>query len=191
VAAVLMLIVMIGVVSFSLMVKEIERSSSKISILKIQLVAATKHMTKTAENTVGNSIDVGIADDDSNIASPVISWISFRLDKRETPANPNDDTWASYMIDLGTSVDTIYYCERPFRAPPAAPNPNPLIGFNACALANSQMLLNNLFAHTINVSNSLVNISITNRYFPGEAPHELDNPEYTIDMKISPRFHTW
>jgi len=102
-------IVMIGIVSFSASMKQMQVSTNRETILAMQTTAAMTHITTNAALAIGFSGDPGIFTNNSATRE----WISFRQDRNQTPDDYMDDTWTIYFIRKLPAPNRFYYCEKP------------------------------------------------------------------------------
>ncbi|HPN87974.1 MAG TPA: type II secretion system protein [Candidatus Omnitrophota bacterium] len=174
VSTVLVGIVLIGVVSFNFAISQIERSSSKATILALETAAVMSQIVKDASLAVGFSADPGII-------NPNSTEIGFRQDVNGTPENYADDQWISY-----TRYDKyLGICPE---APPVVSCFTPPVG---------PYISNKIFAVSFSLEQDKVaktfyiDISLATIYDPAKAYDPITNPSVKMDARVSPKGHGW
>jgi len=210
VACVLIGIVMIGVVSFSLTIKQIQGSSSKLAILKMQTIAAVKEMSRDASMAIGDQNDPGVVVDTLNTPP---QFISFRHDLSRTPETYTDDTWSIYMFNgntiAGLDANSLYKCTH--ADDPLTPETAPFDPFvlteagvdcgDPDTFTNTSILLNNIdyvagvqdgiSANFVTANQLYTDFTVNVIYIPGQTFHRADNPIYSVNSKVIPLAHSW
>lgn len=192
-------IVMIGVVAFSLTIKQIQDATNKSSILKVRSMAFISHFSKKALLATGSQTNPGIR------ISPTSDWISFREDRNNTPNNYSDDWWNIYMRGFydgaGTYADPwgIHYCTHQdtgaiddydpegnalVDCASSSPNPNTILLF-----PHLQTGLSNWEVQT---PGQYVRLKINAQYDPeNPTSHPVDNPTVKTGIMVSPPSQSW
>ncbi len=105
VSTVLIGIVMVGVASFSMTIKNLQESSNQSGITMLQMISAMRYITRDASFAVGEEGDRGVWVDDVGVSR----GICFRHDTASaTPGDYTDDTWVCYVHD---NTNVILRCE--------------------------------------------------------------------------------
>ena len=187
VAAILMGIVMVGLISVNYAIRRMENSTSEATILAMQTSAAMRHITRNGLLAVGHESDQGIR---YHLAAlPDISFLSFRQDIAATPADFTDDEWVIYT-DAG-EANRLYTC-RQNASDGATPD---LSG--ACSGAQRTMLLDNVNTFTYQlvrdptVPSTYLEVSLQAQYDVGQPSNPLTNPVQELTVQINPPSHSW
>lgn len=172
VASVLMGIMMVGLVSVDLAVRNSRTAAVSDTSLAIQTQAAMLRITNDAMKAVGNSSDPGV--------SSTPNFLCFRQDTDNNPNTFSGDTWVCYDKD-GDDLDRC--------APPAPQH----------CLDTTNGYLNILLNKTVDFTYNFyidggtkklyIDISMTNRFDPASAAHPVTNPDYTLSTHVSPPGH--
>ena len=181
VATILMGIVMAGVASFSLVVKQAGETTSSGTILAIQTVTAMRYIKEDALSAVGDNGNRGV------VSSGLFNEsVCFRHDTNNTPSYL-DDTWACYWYDNASNA--LWKCAS-LAAPPAS--------FNDCNPAGAAIkfvTLDPAAAQYFSIVNDAqgrfgyVDINLNAIAKPTQAADPIKNPTYQLTTRISPPAH--
>lgn len=188
VASVLVGIVMLGVASFSVSIKQFQNSTNKSTITEMKTKAAMARITKDAYLAVGDETDRGIV---AYSAGQNLS-ICFRHDTNN-PSSYTDDAWKCYFRG---NQDDLLACNVP-------PQSVPVQNIGHCnntggGGAPSRLLLEldpakNIFYQLVeNASGQLeyVELSLTGIFDQTAVKHPINNPTYTTTTQVSPPGHS-
>lgn len=169
VASALMGIMMIGLVSVDLAVRNSRESSSADALVAMQTQAAMLRINNDAVKAVGNAPSPGV--------STTSGALCVRQDTDNDPNTFIGDTWVCYWRDSVT-----YNIHRCTAASP-----------QVCAGSDPQIGQAINFAYTFTLDSAskeiFIDFSITNRFKPTLAAHPVTNPDYTISTHVSPPGH--
>ena len=187
VAAILMGIVMVGLISVNYAIRRMENSTSEATILAMQTAAAMRHITRNGLLTVGHEADPGIRYDLTT--PPSVSYLSFRQDVASTPADFTDDEWTIYT-DAG-EANRLYTCRQDasLGAVPDLTGP--------CNALQRTMLLNNVNTFTYQlvrdpaVPSTYLEVSLQAQYDVSQPSNPLTNPVQELNVQINPPSHSW
>jgi hypothetical protein len=156
-------IVMIGVASMDISLRNAFEGTSKDSIVATRASIAMQHISRRILEASGNSQNLGVA----CATDPGHLWI--RKDTI-TPSNYDDDTWFLYKQNPTTS--TLDYCTTSGSASPD------------CILTIQTFQNITLFEPTLfddpDTNQFGVKIKLSSLYSTASAPDDFKNPEYTI-----------
>ncbi len=199
VSSILVSVVMLGVVSFTYAIKQIQDSTSRSAILSAQTATAMSYIRKDAESAVGDLGGTELLNDANrtigNGVREADGTICFRHDTLRTPYNYSDDTWDCYNLTGTDNTDTkLYRCANV----PAAKVP--YSGSCSGAGGSSTFLLNLTNRQTgyyktnldpLN-SDSWESISFTLQtiYDPTKSSDPVTNPTYTLTATFNPISHS-
>jgi hypothetical protein len=178
VASILIGIVMIGVASFSFVVKQMEGATNKSTLLSMRLSGAMSQMRQDALLTVGDSSSAGI----QTYSNGAIRAICFRHDVNN-PASYADDTWACYYY--GNPDDVLKRCDNPPTVPPTSDGQ-----CNAAPDVRQFISLSNIdFFNIVYDSDGrldFIEMTLTSLYDLSQSVHPVNNPEQTLTTRVSP-----
>ena len=182
VSTVLISIVMVGVASFSFVIKQLQSTTDKSGLLSMRLSAAMNRMGRDALLTVGDPASPGIL----SYSSGVTRSICFRHDVDNTPLTYADDEWICYFYDSG-GTNILKRCDNP--DPPSIP-PGADAQCDTAADVQTFLSLSNINFFNIVYNAELrldyVEITLTSRYDMTKAAHVIENPEQVLTIQISP-----
>ena len=190
VASVMIAIVMIGVASFSLAIKNLHQSTSKSVLVALRSNSIMARIVKDASLAVGHESDRGVLDFNGGGGTS----ICFRHDLPETPDDYTDDSWICYF-QASNPTAPLESCGI---VPPARVPVQNNGDCNAGSLRQALLDLESggpIFASVVENSGSrfmyiditlvsLFDVSPTNPFDP------INNPRYTANTQISPIGHS-
>lgn len=188
VATTLMGIVLTGVVSFSFMVKGIQDSTNKSTILSMRTSAFMSHIVKDAAAAVGDPTDMGVLVYEDYIA-PEHATICFRHDIPVTPDDYSDDIWVCYSHGHSYNIYRHYNVNA---------TKVPCTSWANCTAAPSVTAAHHLhivgdpYFQIVNDASGrmeYIEIILLTRWDASQAAHPLDNPECTMVTRVSPAGH--
>lgn len=190
VSTVLVGIVMVGIASMNYAVKQVQESTNKSAIISLRTAGAMSYIVREGMQAIGDSDSPGIVLDQPTPAN--CDWVSFRQDINDTAEDYSDDAWKIFIRDL--NANTLRMCQQTN----AQGGSNPNINTN-CSVANSRTISQQIQDVTFELvqDDSTANldfyldVSMTTRYTPDSNVHPIDNPEYSLQTKISPIAHSW
>jgi type II secretory pathway pseudopilin PulG len=172
IASVLMGIMMVGLVSVDLAVRNSRATATADTAVAIQTQAAMLRITNDAMKAVGNSSNPGV--------SSAAGFLCFRHDTDNDPNTFSGDTWVCYDKDEN-DID---------RCTPSVPEHCTLssTGYESVLLGKTSDFTYNFFLDST-TKKLYVDISMTNRFDTTVAAHPITNPDYTISTHVSPPGH--
>lgn len=179
-------IVMIGVASFTLAVKDIQERTHKASILTMRLTSAMSRIRQDFDRAVGDPSDPGFAELFDNSTGEQTFCIRFDVNN---PASYADDLWICYHIGASRLLsrfidvdDSVVPCVWTDCVNQGTQDLSYAIGLsNATTLADkpfSVVTSGGRFDHIA------VNLKI--RFDSSQTAVPLENPEYTLTGEIRP-----
>ena len=187
VAAILMGIVMVGLISVNYAIRRMENSTSEATILAMQTAAAMRHITRNGLLAVGHEADPGIRYDLTT--PPSVSYLSFRQDVAATPADFTDDIWVIYT-DAG-EANRLYTCRQS-----ASTGPEPGLS-DRCSSSQRVQLLDNVIVFTyqlvrdITVPSTYLEVNLQTQYDVSQPFNPTTNPRQELSVQINPPSHSW
>lgn len=183
VSTILIAIVMVGVASFSFVIKQLQSTTDKSGLLSMRLAAAMNRMGRDALLTVGDPASPGI----QTYSNAGTRSICFRNDVND-PLTYADDKWTCYFYDSG-GTNILKRCENldPSSIPPAAD-----VQCDAALDVQTFLPLSNInfFNVVYNAADvrrlDYIEITLTGRYDITKAAHVIENPEQVVTIQISP-----
>ena len=212
VASVLMGIVMIGVISFSLAIKQIQQSGSSTIFAQMKAANIINHIRRNAASAIGYRNNPGVIECDETDSPPIRPpgqtsscspfYFAFRHDINLTPSNYSDDRWIIYTD--GNIPGKLYYCYQtggPFPQPGVDPLYPYIPKFGAgepCELTKAQLLADNVsltfnFHADPSITKQELFFEIT-VYVPEDPTKPVDpvtNPEYSMTIHVYPQSSSW
>ena len=182
VASILIGIVMIGIASFSFVVKQIQGATNRSALLSMRLGGAINYIRRDALLAVGDSSSRGIRTSSTGQDRS----ICFRHDTNN-PVSYADDTWVCYCY--GPPDDVLKRCDNPAAVPPQNDNQ---CTTGATDVRQFSFLSDIDFFNIVNDSDDrldYIEITLTSRYDSGNPAHPVNNPEHTLTTRISPPGH--
>ena len=193
IATILIGIVMIAIAAFSSSIGNMQRSSSKSTILILQTAAAMNRITRNAYLSIGSYNSPGIMYDQQENPDDR-QWIAFRQDTAHTPENYTDDVWIIYVKDLTKS--RLYECRQTLLESGGAPDLS-----KACQPQSDKIfvLSDNISKtffdfkadRTLSTLKFYIEIKLDTIYDPSKSMDPIDNPEYSLETRIFPPAHSW
>lgn len=179
-------VIMLGMGSLMFNMQSGQQVTQESTAIGMHATAAMAHIRRNVSRAMGDASSPGIVTN--------ADYFSIRQDLN-SPGNYDDDTWVIYTRSLGTR-NQLHVCTQT-----AAQGSAPLLG-SACAISNSEELLNNLQddnSTTTDFNASLVTadpnfyleVTLTTIADPTQAFHALTNPKYSITTRIAPAGHSW
>lgn len=181
VSTVLIAIVMVGVASFSSVIKQLQSTTDKSGLLSMRLAAAMNRMGRDALLTVGDPSSPGI----QTYSNAGTRSICFRSDVND-PLTYADDKWICYFYDSG-GTNILKRCDNP--DPPSIPPAADAQCDTAPDVQRFLPLSNINFFNIVNNADGrldYVEITLTGRYDITKAAHVIENPEQVVTIQISP-----
>ncbi len=205
VATVLIGIIMLGIVSFSFTIKQVQDSTRKSVILSSKLATAMGYLRKDAYNAIGYFSGLNTPNDDwtSGVMYPLASSnsICFSRDRYKTPNNYDDDAWRCYHAHVSSVSPKDYIL---WRCPEQARVPNPTSAQGQCADGIPNMLTplhgaealayihgpESLPFYTIhrqaNGKLQYIDFKLKSRASNRDTAHPITNPEYELNTRVNP-----
>lgn len=181
VASILIGIVMIGIASFSFVVKQIQGATNRSALLSMRLGGAINYIRRDALLAVGDPSSPGI----DTYSAGADRSICFRHDTNN-PASYADDTWVCYYY--GPPANVLKRCDNPIIRPPTTNGQ-----CDAAPDVRQFIFLSNIdFFSIVNDGNGrldYIEITLTSRYDSGNPAHPVNNPEHTLTTRVSPPGH--
>ena len=183
VASVLISIVMVGVISFSSSIKQMQNTTTNSTVPSVRLSSLMFEITQDATLAIGDDSDTGIQWDDTN--NP--RYLCFRQDKDlagntlDTPENYADDRWVCYIMD--TTDWLIHKCldTDPAQCQDGTTTPQ---FQNLLELSHTQ---SDFFIVELTASKiDYINILLITSADPSAAHHPITNPEFQLTTNINP-----
>ncbi len=178
VSTILIGIVMLGVVGFSLTIKQLQDSASRTTIMRMRLASAMDMLVKDAKLAVGDTLDPGIA----TYQNLTDQSICFRHDVSD-PSSYTDDTWICYYHD--SSYKLYRYVGTSSANVPCTSSATCSAG--TTAIEHVIDLLhegNGEFFQFL--SDGSIEFTIKTSYDPTKPSHPIDNPEYSLTTTVMP-----
>ncbi len=186
IAAIIVTIIMLGIVSIDLALRQSEKGTSRNALVAQRTSAMMLHVVKHVEQaapyqTGGGLFDPGVSTGDQQL------WVRMQGDPDSDPStwNPDssDDQWICYDI---SSSSKLRYCE--VTGPPtdcASPSGTletlgDIADFQASLVKDSAQAAQMFH----------VQVTLTNRFDVTEETDPLDNPEYVLTTNIYPNTST-
>lgn len=185
VSTILIGIVMAGVASFSLFVKQAKDSTGAGTILAVQTATAMHYIEEDVLRAVGDNSDRGVVFD-----TPDQKSICFRHDV-SNPASYAEDLWACYWYD--DTSDALWKCtdrDTASGVPPA--------NFSACNSGGGAIKLVTIdpaatdYFEVVDDSGGrflYVDITLNTIANASQPAHITNNPTYQLFTRISPPAH--
>lgn len=183
VSTILISIVMVGVASFSFVIKQLQSTTDKSGLLSMRLSAAMNRMGRDALLTVGDPSSPGI----QTYSNAGTRSICFRNDVND-PLTYADDKWICYFYDSG-GTNILKRCDNPNppSIPPAADAQCDTAPDVQTFLPLSNIDFFNIVYNAADVRRlDYVEIKLTGRYDITKAAHVIENPEQVVTIQISP-----
>ncbi|OGX37483.1 MAG: hypothetical protein A3C36_06330 [Omnitrophica WOR_2 bacterium RIFCSPHIGHO2_02_FULL_52_10] len=189
VASALVGIVMLGIVSFGLAIRQMQGSTSKTVILSMRAKAAMAQVTNDAILSAGDPTNMGVRADTTGDDRS----ISFRKGIGD-PSSYNDDKWARYYKD---GTDKLYRCEE-CNDPPTNACQVPVSSLGNCG-NNRRYLIDindSTFGDFFTIQNDAngrldyIELILNGIYDRTKAIHPIENPEITVTTRVSPPGHS-
>jgi hypothetical protein len=191
VASALVGIVMLGIVSFSVAIRQMQGSTSKTVLLSMRVKATLAQMADDAMLAVGDQTNRGVTTDTSGDDRS----ICFRKDGGD-PALYSDDKWARYYKDGSDKLYRCVECTEPLGASCRVP----VNSLNDCGNTPGRKYLLDLndstFTNFFNVQNDAsgrldyIELILNGVYDRSKTIHPVDNPEFLVTTRISPPGHS-
>ena len=176
VASILVGIIMIGVISFSFTLKQLQTSTNNSTILAMHTSALMSDIERNAMLASGNLNNKGI---DVSLDK---KSISFRQDLAGTPDNPDDDKWFIYKAVIDGDDHELIYCSNK-----DTPDDCQVGQARAISMNIKDVVFERDDAQgTIHIK--LVTIFDTHML---DNPNYIENPSYTMSSHISPQGQSW
>ncbi|MBI5149666.1 MAG: prepilin-type N-terminal cleavage/methylation domain-containing protein [Candidatus Omnitrophica bacterium] len=186
VATILMGIVMAGVASFSLVVKQAGETTSSGTVLAIQTATAMRYIKEDALSAVGDNSNRGVVPRGASNES-----ICFRHDTND-PTSYADDTWACYWYDAASdalwkcvilgALPTVFGDCNPggaaIKLVTLDPDPGPPVAAQYFSVVDDA---DGRFGH--------VEITLNTLAKPAQVADPIKNPGYQLTTTISPPAH--
>ncbi len=182
VSTILIGIVMLGVVGFSLSIKQFQDSASRTTTLRMRLASAMDLLVEDAKLAVGDTINPGIA----VYQNSTDQSICFRHDVND-PSSYADDIWICYYH--GTTYSLYRYVGTSSANVP-------------CSSASTCSVGTTSIEHVIDLvhegdgeffqflSDGSIEFTIKTSYEPSKLSHPIDNPEYSLTTRVMPLAHS-
>lgn len=188
VASVMIGIVMVGVASFSLAIKNLQRSTDKTVIVALKTKAVMARLTQDAVLAVGDEQDRGVV----TRATGQNNSVCFRQDLLNTPDDYTGDTWVCYYRG---NTRVLHRCVNPsFSIPPGCASlaqccNGATLDETLITLADSSGPIGTIVE---NAAGNLeyIDLILTVRHIYNQPEHPIDNPEYTLSTQVSPQAHS-
>lgn len=170
VASVLIGIIMIGVISFTLSIKQIQRTTSRSTVPSVRLSSVMFEIAQDGALATGDATDTGITWDD--VGPDRV--LCFRQDTDDTPDNYANDVLVCYLIDGNNII-----CKK------VTDNTGAILSAFPNLITITQ---NDFFDVITDVDGKIkyIEVFLTTSNDPSAGPHPIDNPEFTLETRISP-----
>ncbi len=194
-ASVMLGVVMLGIISVDYASRKTQQTTSRDTLVSATTAATLLDITKTAEQTVG---DTAIAANIGVQSAGGGSTTCFRQDlnafQNQTPNEYTNDSWICYTTSstnnniVKCTQNNIAACPNP---PPTSP-PNPtnayilgtsITGGLSIAWSNGAIGIANPQAPII--------ITLTNSYTPSSTTYNLNNPKISLSTEVYPSGHAF
>ncbi len=172
--------IMLGIMTFSTSVRQMQSASSRTRYTDMKLAAAMKALKRDALQAIGDRLSPGIV-----VNSGTFETICFRHDLALTPLDYTDDTWACWM---SSTSDVLRRCFDPSTMPPTS-----VAECTASTDDRQYFQLTNTNFFTINTGGGgrFDSVTLTLSAHDINAPVDpLTNPEMTLTMDVSPPAHS-
>lgn len=160
-------IVMLGVASMDISLRNAFQGVSRNSIVAARASGVMHHISKNIAETTGDSQDLGVS---TQTSSPASLWIrKDPITTTGTPADYTDDGWFVYQYDSGTS--SLLYCSTSAK--------------NVACVTTIQSFPNIVSFEPTFINSSTnydfdVSVKLTSRYDTATAADDLSNPQYSV-----------
>ena len=200
--------IMLGVVTADLAVRQAEQGSSRGALTSMRLSSMMTHITRNAYLAVGNSTNLGIiisavqGVDLITDPSNNVNYICIRQDISNSPDDFSNDQWVCYTRITNAGVTNLYTCTKP---PPAVPS--------NCTNADTNLgqITSDSFGNSITSAAALIDplrpkfviddtvgsqsmyfeITLRSLYDTSKAEDRLDNPRIQMTSRVSPDGHSF
>lgn len=183
VATILIGIVMVGVASFSSVVKQLQSTTDRSTILHLKTSAAMSFIRKDALLATGDPSSPGVL---TYTSPPTIGSICFRHDVND-PTSYGEDIWVCYFYESPNFLRRCY--DTPAVNVPVQSN----IQCNTAAQRQDFLYLSDVdFFNIVNDADGrlqYIQITLAAVYDETAPAHPVTNPEYVLTAQISPPHH--
>lgn len=180
IASVLMGIVLLGIISVDTAVRGMQKNISRDTFVTMRTSAAMLDIAKNAAAMTGDQNNLGF---DNSVSDRYC----FREDIDSSPAPNNtpdvysDDRWICYQLS-GTNI---LKCSD--TSPLNCPSGSFILGTAIAGGLSIGFIPNS----DETVQNSSVSITMTNRFNPTQDKSPVENPEVTMNTKVSPTLQSF
>ncbi|MFA5088322.1 MAG: hypothetical protein WC552_04740 [Candidatus Omnitrophota bacterium] len=177
VATTIMGIILLGIVSLDVAVRQTQQVSEKSAKVVMDVSAAITHILNNATLAVGYQADQGI----QVINDGSFYGLYIRQDTSNTPANYADDTWLRY---LGATGDPTTHHDILFCSSVSGPA-------DTAACGGTEYPLIHVSSINYTLTPPYLEVTVISRHDPTTAVNPMKNPSYTLTSRITPPGHTW
>lgn len=199
VAVVLIGIVMLGVLTFSLAIRQFQSSADKTVMIKLQAISALTALVKDASSAIGDPKRPGI----EIYQNGTTQSICFRHNNPNPLVNKldsyDDDVWVCYWH--GNDME-IFRCDNLANPPPSQSNPFDdfssdcnnsgefIVALPRAGGGNGEFF--NVIPDGVSIPRNIdrIELFVSAIYDPVRIEHPIENPRYTTSISVNPIGHS-
>ncbi len=188
VSVILVGLIMLGIASVDFATKQSQQTTTRSGLVAMQTGAMMLDIVKNVSMATGTFSNPGIRSSQVPTSHPCYAPLLDLCVRRDinssgvnnnTPTDFSDDNWVCYRrVAINNSL---YTCIR--------------AGFGECLATDRYLGGSTSINVTIPIDPSTqifyVSIALRNRYIPGNALDPFNNPEYYVETRVYPGYHSW